>query len=577
MKLFGFNITRSQPAPAPAPAAPAAPVSKGLTPLERFFLANDPEPNTAILTNAYEQVVWVYRAINILAEQIANVPFLFSRGERGREKLITSGPLLDFYERPHPRINRFQYWEYRVLWLMLRGECFRLPIFSDSLSAGGEGRGEVARSSKPRLEKILFLDPAHFQPVIKDGQLMGWRYTNTAANAPVSSQIFLPEEVWFEKLPNPFNQWRGFGPLQVVELACKSDYASGAFMKGLIENNADLGLIVRTSEQLDETQREQLTAALRSRKRQAGTPDRPLLLWSSAEIIKPQLSSADLQFLENRKFSRAEICAAFGVPEELITATDHAKYDVMQGARLNFIENRIAPLCARLEAEEQGTVKVIDPTAVGWFDLDSLPIMQSVRRARLVAAKVGFDMGVPFNELNRAFDLGFKPLPHGDDSYLPSNLQKLGGPAQPTLAEPPPARRAPESEEIDYNPLTFPKMHPLAGGTHGYAPIRKGLSYAEEDAILNEIKRRWEESKKLETQATSESSTPAEPVQNGDSPDAANPPKTTEANEVSPVLELARDLQTMFKDIKTSPEPKSPEKSPEQNGKLGDLGDPSNL
>src|SRR5213075_1798131 len=124
--------------------------------------------------------------------------------------------------------------------------------------------------------------------------------------------------------------------------------------------------------------------ALRARKRKAGTPDQPLLLSSGAAITKPELSSADLQFLENRKFSRAEICAAFGVPEELITATDHAKYDVMQGARLNFIENRIAPLCARLEAEEHGTVKVIDPTAVGWFDLDSLPIMQSVRRERLV-------------------------------------------------------------------------------------------------------------------------------------------------------------------------------------------------
>jgi REP element-mobilizing transposase RayT len=37
---------------------------------------------------AYEQVVWVYRAINVLAEQIANIPFLLSSGQRGRETLI---------------------------------------------------------------------------------------------------------------------------------------------------------------------------------------------------------------------------------------------------------------------------------------------------------------------------------------------------------------------------------------------------------------------------------------------------------------------------------------------------------
>jgi hypothetical protein len=166
-------------------------------------------------------------------------------------------------------------------------------------------------------------------------------------------------------------------------------------------------------------------SALSERKRKAGVADRPVLLLGSAEVLKPQLSSSDLQFLENRKFSRAEICAAFGVPEEIVTTTDHAKYDVMAGARLNFIENRVAPLCSRLEAEEEVAVKSIDPRASGWFDLDSLPIMQEARRSRLVAARTGFEMGVPFNELNRVLDLGFKSLPWGDRGYVGAKLQEV--------------------------------------------------------------------------------------------------------------------------------------------------------
>jgi len=82
-----------------------------------------------------------------------------------------------------------------------------------------------------------------------------------------------------------------------------------------------------------------------------------------AQVVRPELSSSDLQFLENRKFSRSEICAAFGIPEEIVTTTDKSKYDVMQGSRLNFIENRVVPLCRRLEAEEEITVKTIDPNA----------------------------------------------------------------------------------------------------------------------------------------------------------------------------------------------------------------------
>jgi hypothetical protein len=51
--------------------------------------------------------------------------------------------------------------------------------------------------------------------------------------------------------------------------------------------------------------------------------------------------------------------------------------------------------------------------------------MQQARRNRLAAAKTGFDMGIPFNELNRVLDLGFKPLPWGDTGYLSSKYHPL--------------------------------------------------------------------------------------------------------------------------------------------------------
>jgi phage portal protein BeeE len=417
MNLFGLNIEISRSRSEPAPA------QKSLGPGATAWLRGDDDQITSpVLSNAYQQVVWVYRAVNILAEQVANTPFLFSTGERGRENLITSGPLLDFYSHPHPTLNRFQYWELRVIWLMLRGECFRVPVYADGSHLPPPG-------PQTRPPKVLLLDPAQFYHIVENHELVGWRYTGFGPRAPMESQVFLPEEVWFEKLPNPFDFWRGLPPLYVASIAAQTDHAAGSFMKGLMENNADLGVIIRSDEQLTPEQREQMMAALRMRKRRAGTADRPLLLWGGAQVVKPELSSADLQFLENRQFTRAEICAAFGVPEELIATTNIAKYNVMDAARLNFIQNRVAPLCARLEAQEEATVKRIDSRAVGWFDIDSLPIMQEVRRNRLVAAKVGFDMGIPFNELNRILDLGFKPLPWGNTGFLPNKYQPLTNPS----------------------------------------------------------------------------------------------------------------------------------------------------
>src|SRR3954464_13248447 len=174
MKLFGFNISRSPHVPA---------LRRSLDPsLAAWLKGEDVRDRGSVLSSAYEQVVWVYRAINVLAEQVANIPFLFSTGERGRETLITSGPLLDFYAQPHPHINRFQYWELRILWLMLRGECFRVPIYDEFSSNSPFG------TPNPALKSILMLDPAHFQPIIQNHELMGWRYTNMGNRAPLASQ-----------------------------------------------------------------------------------------------------------------------------------------------------------------------------------------------------------------------------------------------------------------------------------------------------------------------------------------------------------------------------------------------------
>ena len=444
MRLFGFNITRRSTSDE-IPISQLSPASLG------WLRGEDIEKGGPALSNAYQQSVWVYRAINVIAEQVANIPFLFSRGERGRENLITSGPLLDFYSHPHPQVNRFQYWELRIIWLMLRGECFRIPIYHNNSSHS------ALRTPHSALKSVLILDPSRFQHIVQNGQLMGWRYTGFSPQSPIETQVFLPEEVWFEKLPNPFDFWRGMSPLFVADLPAKTDFAAAAFMHGLMENNADLGVIVHTEQQLDDTQQDQILAKLRQRKHRAGIADTPLLLCGGAQITKPQLSSADLQYLENRKFSRAEICAAFGVPEEILSATDHAKYDVMSGSRLNFIENRVAPLCARLEAEENSTtIPAIvggglaasnppanglaaskPPAETGWFDTDALPIMQQARRTRLAAAKTGFDMGIPFNELNQVFDLGFKPLPWGNTGYLPTKYQPLNQPPPPNPPSPP--------------------------------------------------------------------------------------------------------------------------------------------
>ena len=387
-------------------------VTKSSEPIESWLHGgpNDADPSCgANLTNAYQQSVWVYACIHTLAANVAQIPLRFSRGRRKGEDLIDSGPLVSMFERPHPQLNRFAFWELYVSWLCLRGEVFVVPL-------------QISRDER----RLVILPPDNFRQVIEDHELVGWRYTGFGPQAPLESQVFLPNEVIHDKIPNPFNPWRGMSPLSIASLAAQTDYASAQFMKGMMLNNADSGVIACMDEQLSPEQREQLLSALRERKCRAGTADRPMLLWGKIRITRAAPTSADLQFLENRKFNRQEICAVFGVPQELLGFTEDANRSVSDSARLNFIEHRIAPLCERIEAALDPEIKRFGPTVYGFFDIDSLPIMQSARRGLVETAGKFFQMGVPFNDINRALDLGFPDYPWGNSGYIPGNLQPVG-------------------------------------------------------------------------------------------------------------------------------------------------------
>src|SRR6185295_19320666 len=105
-------------------------------------------------------------------------------------------------------------------------------------------------------------------------------------SGPLRPIDLAPDEVIHDFLPNPYLFWRGMPPLSVALLAAQTDYASAQFMKGLMLNNADAGLIVRSDDQLSPDQRESILASLRDRKRGAGTADKAWLLWGTTEVIQ---------------------------------------------------------------------------------------------------------------------------------------------------------------------------------------------------------------------------------------------------------------------------------------------------
>lgn len=458
---FSFSAERG--------AAPAA-EAKSLSPDLAAWTKGDDLDSVgkgATLVSPYSQSSWVYIAVSCLAENIAQIPLRISRIPasaakqlaRGAsasfkkrvlgENIIESGAVVDLFNNPHPTMDRALFWANVVSWKALRGEFFVVPLDNMDSPVDMESRGG-------RITKMLALEPAMFWHVVQGYELQAWRYTGSPMMSPLPSEMLLPSEVIHHRTFNPYLYWRGLSPLLLALLAAMSDYAASQFMKGLMMNNADTGVIATTEQNLTQEQREQFMAALRERKRKAGTPDRPLFLSSGVTIAKPTISNVDMEFLSNRKFNREEIFAILKVPPSMAGIESQGASKGGQGStsggsqaedRRIFIENTVTNICRQIEAAFGPVAKRFDPSLEIWFDIDSLPIMQEARRDRLDAAGKAFGLGAPFNDINRIYDLGFPDYAWGNKGYLPFNLQEAGEqPKQPTPGNDP---NDPENPEED--------------------------------------------------------------------------------------------------------------------------------
>lgn len=424
--------------------------TKSVSPdVSAFLKGTDLDDNSqgAKLQNPYAQSAWVYTAVSILAQTVAQIPFRISRIGGGKAKRVRSlrgsaepghrqlcrralgqdildaGPAVDLFNSPHPTMDSQLFWEMIVTWFALRGEFFVVPLDA------ADNPVDLAERH-PRVARLLPLDTGMFWHLVKGYQLEAWRYTGSPLLSPLPSEVLLPSEVIHSRQPNPYLYWRGLSPLAVAAVAAQTDFAGAKFQQGLWVNNADTGVIVTTDQQATPEQQAAILAALRERKRKAGTADRPLFLWGGAKVEKPTLSMMDMQFLETRKNLRQEIFGIFKVPESLAGFTsdlnDGGAGGSLDAAKMSFIESSIGSLCARLEKSMGKVVATFGDDLVGWFDIDSLPIMQAARRTRWDTAGKMFNLGVPLNDINENLDLGLPEYGWGKTGYLPFSLQVAG-------------------------------------------------------------------------------------------------------------------------------------------------------
>jgi HK97 family phage portal protein len=151
-----------------------------------------------------------------------------------------------------------------------------------------------------------------------DTFLKGWVYTG-----PDGEKVpLLPHELIIEKYPNPWDPYRGLGPVQAILVDLQAAQYSAQWNLGFFLNSAEPGGIIEVDHALGDTEWDDLTERWREAHQGISRAHRVAVL-EGGQTWKPNsMSLRDMDFTAGRNLSRDIIREAFAMHKSILGQSD---------------------------------------------------------------------------------------------------------------------------------------------------------------------------------------------------------------------------------------------------------------
>lgn len=384
----------------------------------------EPKKQTAVGADYKQNVVWantptkamkiaaVFRAVNLISSGLASLKLEYKRKDRvkGYFKIDSGigGKRLNYVlsVQPNRRMNASVFLKNLVSQILLQGNAYVLPV----------------RNIYGDMEAMYLLTP---------GSVAHDVYTNTyhvADSVNMISGVYGSEEILHFKNVSNDGGYTGISTISYAALtlgiAATSDnetlkrFATGGRFKAILKNNT-------STKGWGEYQDEQLKAHGDDLQDSINRGDDILAVKGDVEVSPLSMSSADMQFLESRKFTIREIARFFNVPPSKLMDDSNSNYKSVEVSNIAFYTEALQPIVTEIEREF--SAKLLNE----WnyqdykfcFDLSALYALDLESKARWDKNRLENGI-VSVNDLRRERDV--EPVDKGDDVYLSVNLAPIG-------------------------------------------------------------------------------------------------------------------------------------------------------
>lgn len=286
----------------------------------------------ALAREGFEKNAICYRAVRMVAEAAASVPWLMFDGRTE----ITSHPLLDLLHMPNPREA---------------GPAFLESLFGHLYISGNAYVEAVSVDGAPKEFYALRPDRMKVVPG-RDGWPEAYDYSVGSDSVRFSAkQDFCP--ILHLKLFHPLDDYYGLSPLNAAQKALDVHNAASSWNKALLDNAArPSGALVYTSQNgatLSQEQFNRLKAELEESYEGARNAGRPLILEGGLDWKSLSLTPKDMDFMEAKASAAREIALAMGVPPLVLGLPGDNTFANYAEANKAFWRQTVIPLIARTQ------------------------------------------------------------------------------------------------------------------------------------------------------------------------------------------------------------------------------------
>lgn len=171
----------------------------------------------------YKQFTGItYKAISKIAQSLSTYE---PQVKRRNGEMIENHPLYTLLDKPNEKQTGSDFLHLYALHMEIYGEAFFYKV-----------KGEDTK----KIRRLYLLPPDKMEIVAPNGILLGYKLNKTNGQ-----QVpFEPEEIYHDKTPNPFNEWRGLSVLEKSAVYIDTEINTANFTLSYIKNNASPSGIV---------------------------------------------------------------------------------------------------------------------------------------------------------------------------------------------------------------------------------------------------------------------------------------------------------------------------------------------